>query len=679
MDKLHDNAIEGQEAADIAAPVVEKKKTRSKKPEVKASESMGDISSENTPKEKAKAKAKTSESAGDISQKDSPKEKAKAEEKPKAKTKKAKDVPMDSQVAAANGNDIADFERDDNSAPSGTDDTENGGNATKNGIDAVKNGEDAKENSADADNTEQSFTPVMDEASTNMLDSQEEQKEYVEHDGPQVDVAEAMRRILRFAAKAEGEEAPDENDSADENSDKNDSAPSENSLDSALSTREADAPCETDEADLTDGKNDTGADEDIKKNTDEKSNIENEIADTQENTPRDEGVSAQNSESDNTAQAEICREDPEDDDEYVLEDEFSNIPESFVDDDIFGDDDTSSISALLYDEDDATAGVEFERHTSVSFSELKMQMQMIKDEAMERSTKKNEDAPTETPEEEFAEEEEHAAESEIDDEDGGEEVFPDENITPEDIPHEADEEKISYIREVEKDADEETDDTDEYENEHIITIDRTRVRDKSVPEGRLIDTAFEIVEIFSFTILIILTLLTFVFRHTTVVGDSMLPTFEDGDRLIISSLFYRPDRGDIIVFDDRSNEGYNDEPIIKRIIGLEGDTVKIEGGVIYVKESGTEDFSIVDYGIDGMDIPAKDMNEIVVPEGEIFVMGDNVNNSLDSRMVGTIKKESILGKVILRFYTWDSVYSDETGEYITKGRIVFDTRFDNKK
>jgi signal peptidase I len=166
------------------------------------------------------------------------------------------------------------------------------------------------------------------------------------------------------------------------------------------------------------------------------------------------------------------------------------------------------------------------------------------------------------------------------------------------------------------------------------------------------------------------------FRYTKVLGDSMMPTFNDGDRLIVSNLFYEPQRGDVVVFNDKTNTGYDGTPIIKRIIALEGDVVKIEGGIIYVKENGNDDFSIVNY-VDGMDIPHSNMNERIVSKGEMFVMGDNVNLSLDSRdpTVGMIKVDSIIGKVILRFYAEELVYSEADQDYKSKGRIVFDTDF----
>ena len=110
---------------------------------------------------------------------------------------------------------------------------------------------------------------------------------------------------------------------------------------------------------------------------------------SEDTTPSAAANIVDNSEDANIAQEEkalynIDEYDDEDDDEFVLEDEFSNIPDSYFDDDIqlSEEDEATSIAALLYDDDDATASnSDFEMHTNVSFSELKQQMQKIKDEA----------------------------------------------------------------------------------------------------------------------------------------------------------------------------------------------------------------------------------------------------------------------------------------------------------
>lgn len=518
-----------------------------------------------------------------------------------------------------------------------------------------------------------------------------------------IDVAEAMRRIMMFTEemKAEAEtEKVNETDAskADDDNQNNTSLSNENLFEEERTAHEDDESLNTEtedvkevdptdngatEADLIDNAVDGAEPTEREALANDDASDEAKSADTADKDVAD-AIAKETVNAGDTTDIENT-EDGEEYDDFGIEDEFGSIPDSFYEDDIpYSDDDNSSISALLYDDDDERITSDFEKRTSISFSEIKEQMKRLKDEATELHTEETEEVSQEESTTEFeetadAEEVEEAVEEIPEITESPEEEMPTEEI-PEEEPKIS--EKKSYIRDINKSETVEEDLT-EGRGEHIITIDRARVKDKEIPEGRLIDTVFEAVELFTFAVLIIMLLLSFVFRHTTVSGPSMLPTFNDGDRLIISNLFYEPKRGDVVVFDDRTNEAYDDMPIIKRIIGLEGDVVKIEDGIIMVKENGEDEFKIVNY-VEDMEIPYRDMEEVTVGKGEMFVMGDNVNNSLDStdrnendptRNVGNIKTDSILGKVILRFYVVKTVFSEETQEWVTKGRIVFDTKF----
>ena len=139
-------------------------------------------------------------------------------------------------------------------------------------------------------------------------------------------------------------------------------------------------------------------------------------------------------------------------------------------------------------------------------------------------------------------------------------------------------------------------------------------------------------------------LFTLIAKPTVVSGDSMNPTYEDRDWLFVSQLSYKfgePSYSDVIVFDAPATSS---RILIKRIIGLAGDEIKIEEGKVYrngelLKEEYAEAYT-------------PGVFEGVVPEGHVFVMGDNRDNSLDSRFseVGYVHEEQIIGKATVRIF-----------------------------
>ena len=137
----------------------------------------------------------------------------------------------------------------------------------------------------------------------------------------------------------------------------------------------------------------------------------------------------------------------------------------------------------------------------------------------------------------------------------------------------------------------------------------------------------------------------FIGRTIGVVGSSMVPTLEQGDRLIISKLFYTPQQGDIVVL---QKDSFADYPLIKRVIATEGQTVDIDfdAGVVYV-----DGVALVEPYTAEPTVVREDFDEpVTVPEGCIFVMGDNRNRSTDSRTdsIGCVDTRLIMGKALLR-------------------------------
>lgn len=147
-------------------------------------------------------------------------------------------------------------------------------------------------------------------------------------------------------------------------------------------------------------------------------------------------------------------------------------------------------------------------------------------------------------------------------------------------------------------------------------------------------------------------LLHFVGQRTVVMGSSMEPTLYDGDNLIVDKISYRfrePERYDVIVFPYEDGTYY-----IKRIIGLPGEQVRIdENGSIYINEERISE----SYGKEVIEDPGCAGETVTLGENEYFVLGDNRNNSMDSRdeRVGLIQRERIMGKAFLRIFPLDKI------------------------
>lgn len=159
------------------------------------------------------------------------------------------------------------------------------------------------------------------------------------------------------------------------------------------------------------------------------------------------------------------------------------------------------------------------------------------------------------------------------------------------------------------------------------------------------------VEIFVITLCVVLFLSAFVMRHTVVDGSSMQNTLQNGQHLLISDLFYKAERGDIVVI--QSADIAIKKPIVKRIIAVGGDRIKMESGTVYVNGVALDETYVLD-GCHFSSVPI-DFPEQTVSEGHVFVLGDHRDRSSDSRVFGEIDERCILGKVYVCIYPFNAI------------------------
>ncbi|WEG12155.1 signal peptidase I [Pullulanibacillus sp. KACC 23026] len=165
---------------------------------------------------------------------------------------------------------------------------------------------------------------------------------------------------------------------------------------------------------------------------------------------------------------------------------------------------------------------------------------------------------------------------------------------------------------------------------------------------------FEWIKALAVAVIIAIVIRSFIFTNYVVEGESMMPNLQNGNRLIVNKVDYhvtQPKRFDVIIFHATPTEDY-----VKRVIGLPGDTVEYKNDTLYIngkaiaepyldaykkKTSGnlTWDFNL-----------KKVTGKTVVPKGKLFVMGDNRQNSVDSRVFGFVDESKVVGKVDLRYW-----------------------------
>jgi signal peptidase I len=206
----------------------------------------------------------------------------------------------------------------------------------------------------------------------------------------------------------------------------------------------------------------------------------------------------------------------------------------------------------------------------------------------------------------------------------------------------------------------------ENENNTVDTVD-TDKQAKTNTKTSFLGEFFDYFELFIISACLVLISFSFVTRLCRVDGPSMLNTLHDAEMLLVSDVMYTPERGDVIVFHQTGNNpGDLNEPIVKRVIATEGEWLHIVKGnnslTVTVYDSNKEnpivldeDYANYEYGT-GAYYSYPD-EPFQIPEGCLFVMGDNRGNSLDSRSgaIGFVDERRVLGKVLFRLTPFDKI------------------------
>ena len=171
------------------------------------------------------------------------------------------------------------------------------------------------------------------------------------------------------------------------------------------------------------------------------------------------------------------------------------------------------------------------------------------------------------------------------------------------------------------------------------------------PKPDIYAQLFDFFEMLTVALTIVILMFSFVGRHSPVNGTSMYPTLDEHDLMIVTSYGYTPKQGDIVVF---QNPGLYERPFIKRVIAVEGQTIDFDFDTWSVYVDGVKiDEPYINYEM-GKAMESSDFTfPLTLGKGYCWCMGDNRNNSTDSRVLGPIDNRFILGQAIFRLWPFD--------------------------
>lgn len=203
--------------------------------------------------------------------------------------------------------------------------------------------------------------------------------------------------------------------------------------------------------------------------------------------------------------------------------------------------------------------------------------------------------------------------------------------------------------------------TDEFNGDPTDAIGGIPVRQRRRRLERLFGSAganiVEWIAVIGGAILLALVVKLFLLQAFYIPSLSMSPALQIGDRVLVNKLSYRVhdvNRGDIIVFERPASEAASEIPdLIKRVVGLPGEEIVIEGGHVFIDGTQLPESYLPDGTTTSADnAPNKCLRTApcVVPDGQVWVMGDNRGDSKDSRYFGTIDQNSIVGRAFVRVW-----------------------------
>uniref|UniRef100_UPI00403F68C9 signal peptidase I n=1 Tax=Paenibacillus sp. KS-LC4 TaxID=2979727 RepID=UPI00403F68C9 len=206
----------------------------------------------------------------------------------------------------------------------------------------------------------------------------------------------------------------------------------------------------------------------------------------------------------------------------------------------------------------------------------------------------------------------------------------------------------------------------EITSDSAVTATPSAESDKAAPsqKAKAMKETVEWIKALAIAVVLVVLIRSFLFAPFMVEGESMLPNFETGERLIVNKILYKfrePDRGEVVVF----HVPQQGRDFIKRVIGLPGDTIRVQGDDVFINDVKLEETYIADaikqahangqlYNNES-DFPNERITEAIVPEDTIFAMGDNRSNSQDSRALGYISDKELVGRAEVIFWPLNKI------------------------